>query len=462
MLCSYKKVDNAMKQFYKNCANNVNCITMLGKGELIMASIVDVSEGYARQLDSEDPLREIRNRFYLKEDEIYMDGNSLGLMSKDAEASLLRVVDEWKNLAINGWSDAKIPWFYYSKELAKMMAPLVGVEPDELTIHSSTTVNIHTMLATFFRPHEGKKKILMDSLTFPSDRYAVESQLKLHGLDPEKHLVIVESKDERTFEEADIVAKMSDDIALILLPSVLYRSGQLLDIKYLTEEAHKRGIIIGFDCCHSAGAIPHKLSEWDVDFAIWCNYKYLNVGPGGVATIYVNKRHFHKEPGLAGWHGYVQEKQFDLLNEFESASDAGGWQIGTAHLLSMAPLEGSLKIFNEAGIDNIREKSLKITAYMMDLIETELDGYGFFIGNPRDDKRRGGHVALEHDEAIRINAALKDMGVVPDFRRPNVIRLGPVALYVSYHDVWKLIQKIKQIMDNKIYEKYENKRGLIA
>lgn len=421
-----------------------------------------LGEDYAKKMDAEDPMAKFRDRFYIKKDEIYMDGNSLGLMSKDAEKSLTRVIDEWKNLGINGWSNAQVPWFYFSRELAKLMAPLVGAAEDEITIHSSTTVNIHAMISTFFKPDDRKNKILVDSLNFPTDRYAIESQLSIKGLNPKEYLVVVDSKDERTFDENYIVSKMTDDVALVFLPSVLYRSGQLLDMELLTNEAHKRGILIGFDCCHSAGVVPHHLSEWGVDFAVWCNYKYLNAGPGGPATIYINKKHFNKEPGLAGWHGYVQEKQFDLLNEFESANNAGGWQMGTPHMLSMAPLEGSLKIYNEAGIENLREKSLKITDYMMFLIDNNLSQYGFTIGNPREDKRRGGHVALVHDEAVRINAALKDNGVVPDFRRPNVIRLAPVPLYVSYHDVWVVIQKIKEIMDNKIYLKYENKRGLIA
>jgi len=383
-------------------------------------------------------------------------------MSKDAEKSLNRVIDEWKTLGIDGWSKGEVPWFFFSKELAKGMASLVGADADELTIHSSTTVNIHTTIATFYEPKGQKTKILMDGLTFPSDRYAIESQIKLKGLDPKEHLVVMESKDGRTYEEKDIVESMTEDIALVFLPSVLYRSGQLLDIETLTREAHKRDILIGFDCCHSVGAVPHELSKWGVDFAVWCNYKYLNAGPGGVATIYINKTHFDREPGLAGWHGYVQEKQFDLLNEFESARNAGGWQIGTGHMLSMAPLEGSLKIYKEAGIDRLREKSLHLTEYMMALIDQELSSYGFHVGNPREEKRRGGHVALEHEDAARINAALKEMGVIPDFRKPNVIRLAPVPLYSSYHDVWKVIQIIRTIMEEKIYEKYENKRGLIA
>jgi kynureninase len=422
----------------------------------------ELSEEFAIKMDTEDPIARFKDRFYLNEGEIYMDGNSLGLMSKDAENSLLRVIGEWKKLGINGWSKAEVPWIYFSKELAKLMAPLVGAEEDEITIHSSTTVNIHSVIATFFKPNSKRNKILVDDLNFPTDRYAIESQLLLRGLNPEEHLVVVESKDGRTLDENGIVDKMNDGVALVFLPAVLYRSGQLLDMEYLTTEAHKRGIYIGFDCCHSAGAVPHKLSEWGVDFAVWCNYKYLNEGPGGPATIYINRKHFDKRPGMAGWMGYVPEKMFDLLNKFEPANNAGGWQMGTPHILSMAPLEGSLKMYNEAGIDNLREKSLMITDYMMYLIDNKLSQYGFIIGNPREGHRRGGHVALEHEDAVRINEALKDMGVIPDFRQPNVIRLAPVPLYISYHDVWVVVEKIKEIMDKKIYEKYENKRGIIA
>jgi kynureninase len=432
------------------------------KRGLLMERIYQTGEEFAKKLDSQDPIGKVRERFYIKGGQIYMDGNSLGLLSKDAEKSLMRVIDEWKTLGINGWGDAAVPWIHFTKELAQAMALLVGARADELTISSSTTVEIHDMVATFYKPNDKKNKILIDSLNFPTDRYAVESQIKVKGLDPEKILITVQSKDGRTFEEKDIVEKMTDDVALALFPSVYYRSGQLLDMEYLTKEAHKRGIIIGFDCCHSVGVVPHKLSEWDVDFAVWCNYKYLNIGPGGPATVYINRRHFGREPGFAGWFGYVQEKQFDLLESFEAEKSAAGWQIGTPHMLSISPLEGSLKIMNEVGIDKIREKSLKITGYLMFLIDSELAQYGFSVGNPREDSRRGGHVALEHADAVRINAAMKDAGVIPDFRRPNVIRLAPVPLYVSYHDVWEMVERIKEIMRDKKYEKYENKRGLIA
>jgi kynureninase len=421
-----------------------------------------LEEKCALELDAQDSLKETRNRFYLNSEEIYMDGNSLGLLSKDAEKTLLRVLEEWKTLGIHGWMKAKIPWFYYAEELAKLQAPLLGSEAEEIILHSSTTVNIHALLATFFQPDERKNKILMDDLTFPSDRYAVESQLQLKGLDPETHLVLVRSQDGKSLEENDIIAKMRDDVAVAFLPSVLYRSGQLLDMELLADEAHRRNILIGFDCAHSIGAVPHHLSAWDVDFACWCNYKYLNNGPGGVAGLYVNKKHVDRCPGLAGWFGYRKDKQFDLLNHFEPARGAGALQIGTPHLLSLAPLEGSLHIFQEVGIQKVREKSLQLTEYLMFLIDEDLSPYGFRIGTPREAKRRGGHVALEHDDAIRINEALKARGVVPDFRFPNVIRLAPIALYTSFREVWKVVQILKEIMDNNEYEKYTRKRDIVA
>jgi len=419
-------------------------------------------ESWALQRDEADPLSKFKDRFYLLKDTIYMDGNSLGLMSLDAEASLMRVVNEWKTLGINGWMGGGTPWFYYPEMLAGKMSDLIGAYKDELMIHSSTTVNLHLLLATFYRPEGKRRKIMMDNLTFPSDRYAVESFMKTKGYNPKENLIIFESSDGKTLDEDAIVKAMNEEIALILLPSVLYRSGQLLDMEKLTKKAHEKGILIGFDCAHSIGAVPHKFNQYGPDFAFWCNYKYVNNGPGGTAGLYINKRHFDREVGLAGWYGVEKDKQFDLENEFHKNKSAGGWQIGTSHMLSMAPLEGSLKLYEEAGIDNLREKSLNLTSYMMFLIDELLSCHGFTIGTPREDQKRGGHVALEHEEAVRINEALKEKGVVPDFRPPNVIRLAPVPLYTSYHDVWRVITLIKDIYENGDYKKFDKKRSTVA
>jgi len=344
----------------------------------------------ARALDREDTLSSFRERFYLLEKKIYMDGNSLGLLSRDAEGVLLRLLDQWKRLGINGWLDAEPPWFGYAEELGKKQAALVGALPEEVIITSSTTVNLHALVGTFYNPQGKRTKILADELNFPSDIYALESQIRLKGFDPNRNLVLVKSRDGRFLEEEDIVRAMNDEIALILLPGVLYRSGQLLDMAYLTKKAKEKDIPIGFDCSHSVGAVPHYFDKWDVDFAFWCNYKYMNNGPGGVASLFINKKHFSKRPSMSGWWGYRKDKQFDMSLVFEKAKGAGGWQIGTPHLLSLAPLEGSLKIFHEAGMEQIRGKSLKLTSYLIFLIKESgltASPYHFSIGSPLEEKK---------------------------------------------------------------------------
>lgn len=416
----------------------------------------------AEMLDRQDELSKYRNEFYLQPGSIYLDGNSLGLLSKRAEQTLHNLLHSWKTLGIDGWMQGKYPWFYLSEKLGEMSAPLVGAEPEEVIVTASATTNLHQLVATFYKPEGNRTKILADELNFPSDIYALQSQLRLKGYDPDKHLVRVKSRDGRLIEEEDIIAAMTDEIALIILPTVLYRSGQLLDIERLTKEAHARDILIGFDGCHSVGAIPHHFSKWGVDFAYWCNYKYLNSGPGGVGSLYINKKHFGRLPGLAGWFGSNKDKQFDMEHTFTPADTAGAFQIGTPHILSAAPLIGSLEMFAEATIEKVRKKSLHINQYLMELIEYELAGFGFTIGNPREDARRGGHVCLEHEEAARICKALKENGIVPDFRAPNVVRLAPVALYTSYTEVWDAVQVLKKIIQEKQYEKYENKREVIA
>lgn len=417
---------------------------------------------HALELDKRDDLSKFRNEFYIPEDKLYLDGNSLGLMSKRSEKSLVELMESWRYSQIEGWTDGKYPWFYLSEKLGKKMAPIVGAHPTEVIVTGSASANIHQVVSTFYQPKGNRTKIIATALDFPTDIYALQSQLRLHGYNPDGHLIRLESRDGRLIEEEDVIAAMTEEVALILLPTVLYRSGQLLNIKKLTEEAHKRGIIIGFDACHSAGVIPHSFSEWDVDFGIWCNYKYLNAGPGSVGSIYVNKKHFGKLPGLTGWYSSNKEKQFDMEHDLTPEHSASAYQIGTPHIFSLAPLIGSLEIFSEASIDRIYQKSRQITRYMMDLITSELDNMGFIIANPHDDSRRGGHVSLEHKEAVRICKALKENNITPDFRAPNIIRLAPIALYTSYEDVWHAINTLKKIMVEKQYEKFDSQRNVVA
>ena len=416
----------------------------------------------ARELDRQDSLQDFRKEFYIQPETIYMDGNSLGLMSRRAEKALISLMDSWKAHGINGWTGGERPWFYLPEELSAKMAPFVGAKAEEVMVTGSTTSNLHQILATFFRPEGKKTKILADELNFPSDIYAIKSQLELRGLDPELHLVSVKSRDGHLIEEEDIISAMSDEIAVAILPSVLYRSGQVLNMPALTEAAHRHGILIGFDLCHSVGAMEHALHDWDADFAFWCTYKYLNGGPGSTGGLFINERHFGTAPGLAGWFGSDKKKQFDMEHDMTAAAHAGAYQVGTPNIFSMAPLAGSLELFAEAGLGRLREKSLKLTRFMMDLVDQELDGHGFRVANPREDGRRGGHVYLEHEEAARICSALKAEGVIPDFRAPKGIRLAPVALYNSFEDVCETIRILKKIMEEEAYKKFENKRGIVA
>ena len=430
-----------------------------------MSSQFSVSQDYARQMDREDPLAGYRDHFYIPHQTIYVDGNSLGLLSKEAEYSLKRVLNEWRDLGIKGWLKGKQPWFYFAEKMGEEAANLVGAHPDELILTGTTTINIHSLISTFYWPSGNRTKILADRLNFPSDLYALKGQIRMKDLDPARELLLVDSADGFNLDEEEIVKQMSEDVAVALLPSVLYRSGQLLDMEYLTQEAHKRGIIIGFDCSHSAGAVPHKFSEWGVDFAVFCSYKYLNGGPGASAFLYLNGRHHQKEPMLTGWFGNRKESQFDMQLDFDPARNAGGWQISSPGILGSSPIEGSLQLINEAGIEAIRAKSMKMTSYLVDLIDARLTGdpYQFKIISPMDAHFRSGHIAITRDtEALRINEALKHRGVVPDFRPPDLIRIAPSPLYNTYEEIWQVVEYLREIIDGKEYEQFSTDREAVS
>ncbi len=414
--------------------------------------------------DGKDTLAAFRDRFYILEGITYMDGNSLGLLSKDSERSLMRVLDEWKTLGIKGWMEGERPWFWFAEDMGDMASPIVGAKPGEVVFSGTTTVNIHSLISSFYNPKGKRTKILADELNFPSDIYALKGQLKLRGVCPQKHLILAKAGKDMLLNEQDIIEQMTDEVDLVFLPSVIYSTGQLLDMELLTAEAHKRNITIGFDCSHSAGAIPHRFDVWGVDFALWCSYKYMNGGPGASAFYYVNKKHFGKEPLLAGWFGYLKEKQFDMLTEFIPAPNAGRWQISSPGILGSSAIEGALKIILEAGINNIREKSLKMTSLLAGLLQEKVfSGFpGFKFVTPLKEERRGGHIAIEPPEAVRINEALKARGIIPDLRPPNIIRLAPVALYNTFEEVWNVVETLKEIMDTKEYEKYSKQRKAVS
>lgn len=416
---------------------------------------------YARERDSNDPLAVFRDRFDVP-DAYYMDGNSLGPVSDAAEASLQQVIDEWRELGIRGWTDADPPWFWYGERLGDELAPLVGARDEEVVVGNSTTVNIHTLVGSFLDeldPDE-PRGVLVNELDFPTDHYAIRAQLRQRGLDPNEHLHMVESREGRTIAAEDIVAAMDErDVGIVFMPSVLYRSGQLFDLERITEAAHERDILAGFDLAHSIGVVPHGLSDVGVDFAVWCSYKHLNAGPGAIAGLYVNERHFEMTPALAGWWGHEKETQFELNLEFTPADTAGGWQIGTVPVFSAAPLFGSIDIVCEAGIDTVREKSLDLTSYLIHLVDERLAEHGCSVGTPREPDRRGGHVAVEHPEAYRLSQALRDQGIVVDYRPPNVIRLCPAPLYVGYEDVRNVVEILRELLGEEAYEEYETEEA---
>ncbi len=432
-----------------------------------MTTRFEANEHCALQLDAQDPLAHFRDRFFLPGNTIYMDGNSLGLMTKDSEESIHRVIQEWKTSAIDGWLQAKPPWFYMAENLGALASQLVGAEQTEVVCTGTTTVNLHALVSTFYHPQEKRTKILADELNFPSDIYALKGQIKLKELSAEDHLVLVPGTagDGQLLDENELISAMTDEIAIAIFPSVLYRSGQLLDIPLLTRKAHKKGICIGFDCSHSVGSVPHEFDQWDVDFAFWCSYKYMNGGPGSPAFLYMNKKHFQKEPLLPGWFGCVKEKQFDMSLDFEYTRGAGGWQISSPSALSAAAVQGALKILLEAGIERIREKSIRLTEYLIFLVDHLLPPgkYNFSIATPRNPERRSGHVAVQGSgNTWHIHQALKASGIIPDFRPPNIIRFAPIALYNTFHEVWLTVNRLKKIIDRKEYESFPAERSAIT
>lgn len=423
--------------------------------------------------DDDDPLAGFRNRFDVPSDH-YMDGNSLGPVSADAERTLNRVVDEWRECGVEGWTDAETPWWEYAEYLGERLAPYVGADPAEVVIANSTTVNIHTLIGTFLdhvadvpgavegSPIEASGDVVVaNELDFPTDHYAIRAQFEQRGLDPDEHFRLVESRDGRTIAQEDVAAAVDDDVCIVFMPTVLFRSGQLFDVDAITDLAHDHDALAGFDAAHSVGVVPHRFSDVDVDFAVWCSYKYLNAGPGAIAGLYVNERFHGLAPALPGWWGHEKETQFDLALEYTPEQSAGAWQIGTVPVLSAAPLEGSLDLLDDAGIQRVREKSVALTDYLTSLVD-DLDdaGYAYRVGSPRDADARGGHVAVEHPDADRVSQALREAGVVVDYRPPNVIRICPSPLYVGFEDVYEVATTLQAVVDDAAHESFESSDGV--
>jgi kynureninase len=428
---------------------------------------IQSSRKLAGQLDDSDSLGHFRDRFFRPRGQIYLDGNSLGLLSRDAERSLLGVLQKWKTIGIGGWLDGDSPWFTMAETLAARVAKLVGAEADEVAIANSMTINLHQLLATLYRPHAKRTKVLIDAHSFPTDRYALRSHLRLRGLDPDEHLIIVKVDESRFLDEARIERALSNpELQMALFPSVVYTTGQLLDLERLCRAAQKNGVIIGIDMSHSVGVMPHALDDWGADFAGWGHYKFLNAGPGAVAGLYLNRRHFAEngmvDAGLAGWWSVHKESMFEMSDEFFPGLGASALQIGTPAVLSMAPLDGALVPIEEAGLEQIREKSVAITEFIIQAVDEELADLGFGIGTPREARRRGGHVSIRHKDAQAMSLALRSRGVIPDFRKPDVIRFAPSPLYNTFTECWEAVQILKEIALTRAFERFEEVSALVT
>jgi len=408
-------------------------------------------ETFAREMDAQDPLRDFREQFYLPlgrdgKPLIYFAGNSLGLMPRSARAIVEEELDNWAKLGVDAHHAAGTPWYSYHEALREPTARLVGAKPIEVICMNSLTVNLHLMMATFYRPTRSRFKILMEEPAFPSDTYAVKTQIAHHGLDTKDALVLARARNGettiRTEDILDLINKHADQLAVVMFGGVNFFTGQLFDVKKITAAAREHGIIAGFDLAHAIGNVPLALHEWDVDFAVWCSYKYLNAGPGAVAGAFVHERHATntKLPRLAGWFGNDPNTRFrlHLEPEFIPVPSADGWQISNPPIFAMAPLRASLAIFDRAGgIDPPRAKSTKLTGYLEFLL-TEIGSKKFTIITPPDPNGRGCQLSiLAHQHPKELHEELVAAGVKCDFREPNVIRVAPTPLYNTFHEVWR-------------------------
>ncbi|WP_461452224.1 kynureninase [Mucilaginibacter sp.] len=418
---------------------------------------------FAQQLDKQDPLKELRSKFLLPQHNgkasIYLCGNSLGLQPVSAKEYINEQLANWQELGVEGWFEGNDPWLGYHKKLTPTLSEIVGAKESEVTVMNSLTVNLHLLMVSFYKPDINKYKIIMEAGAFPSDQYAIESQVKFHGYDPKDTIIeLFPQNGEETLRTEDIlkvISENSDELALVLFSGINYYTGQFFDMKAITKAAHSAKAVAGFDLAHAAGNVPVKLHDWDVDFACWCSYKYMNSGPGGISGIFVHEKHFSDEPlnRFAGWWGYRQDKRFLMAPRFDAETGAEGWQVSTPPIILMALHKASLDMFKEAGgIGVLRVKSELLTAYLEYLLNeiNQLKGRQIFkIITPNDKTQRGGQLSIVCAEKAKdIFNYLTQNGVIGDWREPNVIRLSPVPLYSSFEDVFNAGRILCNSIDN--------------
>jgi kynureninase len=406
---------------------------------------------FAQQMDEKDPLKHFRSCFYIptfhEKDVKYFTGNSLGLQTKSTAQFIQQELDDWAKWGVEGHFNAKRPWFSYHENLTEKAAKIVGAKNKEVVITHSLTTNIHLLMVSFYQPKGKRTKILCEAKAFPSDQYALESQVKYHGLDLTENLVeVFPRKGEHLIHDEDIISKiheLGEELALVMIGGVNYYTGQLFDIQKITEAGHQVGAKVGWDLAHAAGNVKLKLHEWEVDFAAWCTYKYLNSSPGGVSGMFVHEKHANNKelPRFAGWWGHNKSIRFLMEPGFQPMEGAEGWQLSNAPVLGMAVHLASLTIFDEVGMDVLCEKRDLLTAYLEFIIEQtsekNKDKCTFEIITPKEKHRRGAQLSLLiHGGGKAVFDNLSSFGVVADWREPNVIRLAPAPLYNSFEDVF--------------------------
>ncbi|TXD84589.1 kynureninase [Subsaximicrobium wynnwilliamsii] len=412
---------------------------------------------FAKAQDRNDPLGHFRDQFHIPKDKngkalIYMTGNSLGLQPKITKDYIHQELEDWANLGVEGHTDGKHPWLNYHELLTETMAHIVGAKPIETIVMNSLTVNLHLMMVSFYQPTKKRYKILIEADAFPSDKYAVQSQLRHHGFDDQEGLIqwkAPEGEELANYEDLETLLKThGDEIALVMIGGVNYYTGQFFDLKRIAKLAHAYGCMVGFDCAHGAGNVKLNLHDSGADFAVWCSYKYLNSGPGSLAGAFIHERHAHKKElnRFTGWWSHNKEKRFKMRDDFDQLTGAEGWQLSNPTILSMAAIRASLDVFKDAGFDRLCEKSNELTGYFEFLIN-ELNNSELKIITPSDPNARGCQLSIQVKNANKnLHKKLTEAGVISDWREPDVIRCAPTPLYNSFEDVFNLVERLKNII----------------
>lgn len=413
----------------------------------------EASLNFAQKLDQQDPLAHYKSLFHFPQHNdqpaIYFCGNSLGLQPTTVADAIETELNTWKNMAVGGYFNGANPWLNYQEYLKPSLAKLVGAKEMEVSAMNALTVNLHLLMLSFYRPTNERFKIIMEAGAFPSDQYAVETLVKHFGLNPDEAIIEIAPHEGKktlsTTQIIDAIFQAGDTLSMVMFGGINYYTGQFFDLKAITEAAHKVGAIAGFDLAHVTGNIPLHLHDWNVDFAAWCSYKYLNAGPGAVSGYFIHEKHASNQNihRLAGWWGNDEKLRFKMEKGFIPKTNASGWNISTAQVFNMIGLKASLEIIDQAGIDRMRAKSIILTAYLSYLLN-QLDRISFEIITPEDFEQRGAQLSLYFKEkAKEIHNKLIDNGVIVDFREPGVIRVAPAPLYCSFEDVFKFYEILK-------------------